>query len=470
MSTQRQMEALYSGVLFQTPPSDHEVHSRDVPIASQIPTDPPYLAPVNRLPNELLQGILLLAASEDEEPMPYCISPIFCGIASTVCRKWRDVVVETSEFWTNVDYSEGPSSHTALNVQRARNRPLTLKYREDHDAVVSHHHVMQIPTAVLSQTGRLNLHAPPQSVELLLSRFQNSLGETASFHSISIDAIHTHKPFAAVLRGFFGRLRELRRLVLKNMSLESLLPIGPSLLTVELRSISKISLVAVDSFLRACPQLESLVFMDCNLANEDHSSDTVPYILPMLLHLALYGVDSSLLRQMYSTIRAPALCSLLVDMFTMLPFANLGGFIENSPLLFLESIEIHRWRIHHQRLLSMLPTIRKVYIHGGRLSYGAFDRLTPGKCCGKAETCTHYSCPKLSEIYFQDIRGCSPVDLLGMVEGRAATIDSRIHIVKVKGCHPPEDMVKPLMEIDRVESQIRAYVPDVEWDWILPSL
>jgi hypothetical protein len=81
---------------------------------------PMYHVPIYHLPNELIRAILFFAASEDDEPLPYCLGSRIRVAASEVCHKWRDICLHTGEFWTFIDFLDGPPfSRTRLHIQRA---------------------------------------------------------------------------------------------------------------------------------------------------------------------------------------------------------------------------------------------------------------------------------------------------------------------------------------------------------------
>jgi hypothetical protein len=270
----------------------------------------------------------------------------------------------------------------------------------------------------------------------ILQQFSRLPEERTSFHRISISLLDfTNSNPIHELSEFFSRIHILRELILDTVTIEWLCPIGT------LRQVYRLPPGSFDLFLRACPLLEKLVLVAVGVTETATPAPAV-YTLPCLTDLTLEGLSIAILNRFYSTIRAPAVRSLVVDITSTSTFPQMSGLIRRSSLLSLESIEIHSWcNKPHNDMLAMLPSLQKLHIYHVYLSPEDIDRFTPGTCCGSVETCTHYNCPKLSEVYMNGLAFCSPSQLSDMVEARLVTSKnkkgSRIHEFQVELCPSP---------------------------------
>ncbi|KAA1469975.1 hypothetical protein DENSPDRAFT_654706 [Dentipellis sp. KUC8613] len=96
--------------------------------------------PINTLPNELLSYIFTLGAQldyaddkdeediddddsdDDDEP-----TPEFQVLASHVCKRWRDVAIQTPSLWTRLDFTEGPPfDKSRTYIERSAGCPLVI--------------------------------------------------------------------------------------------------------------------------------------------------------------------------------------------------------------------------------------------------------------------------------------------------------------------------------------------------------
>ncbi|KAF5342425.1 hypothetical protein D9611_001242 [Ephemerocybe angulata] len=90
------------------------------------------IAPINRLPPEVLSNILqfsYVAAQPDEEVRDYYDGPNFTWIWVThVCRRWREVALRCSTLWSeSLSFTKPEFARAAIN--RSRDAPLEITYQ-----------------------------------------------------------------------------------------------------------------------------------------------------------------------------------------------------------------------------------------------------------------------------------------------------------------------------------------------------
>jgi hypothetical protein len=112
----------------------------------------------------------------------------------------------------------------------------------------------------------------------------------------------------ARLSEFLSRIRGVHRLVLRNITVEALQPVGPDLISVELRKTDRLDIASFDTVLRACPRLKELVVVDVYFSSHENIPEPGDvFISPRLTNLTLSNVSMPLHRHVYRTLRAPAL-------------------------------------------------------------------------------------------------------------------------------------------------------------------
>ncbi|KAI0061718.1 hypothetical protein BV25DRAFT_1805158 [Artomyces pyxidatus] len=110
------------------------------------PFIPPIGCPIAKLPNELLSQIFTIGAEaddEDEEEEADMMNMFeddesdsgdddepeheFQVLVSHVCRRWRDVALQTPTLWTTLDFSDGPPFHKSRTwIERSKECPLDI--------------------------------------------------------------------------------------------------------------------------------------------------------------------------------------------------------------------------------------------------------------------------------------------------------------------------------------------------------
>ncbi|KDQ10039.1 hypothetical protein BOTBODRAFT_58385 [Botryobasidium botryosum FD-172 SS1] len=99
------------------------------------------LAPINRLPVEILSRIFSMSIEEEKDSVK-CRSPGQTNFVDTppqVCRYWRDVAFHTSSLWTHITLHESMPHHRTraeLSLKRSKRLPLhiSVEFMSEGDA------------------------------------------------------------------------------------------------------------------------------------------------------------------------------------------------------------------------------------------------------------------------------------------------------------------------------------------------
>jgi hypothetical protein len=433
-----------------------------------------YRAPIYRIPNELLQIILLHAASETDDPLPYCVSSTFCRVATEVCHKWRNICLETGDFWTVVDFSEGPPfSRTLLHIQRAKNRPLTLRATA-HNGIQPKGEVLPIFRDILHRIGRFDMDVYNSTANCISNQF-NVYEEKLSLYGASCDLHFIDTPF-------LKRIHRLHILTLHRAGMNSLLSIGSDLTILHLHVVRCRTSLQIWTFLERCSGLDELLIDDWSLVSHGHpdtSEDPNGIILfRNLTRLTLRAVSVPIITKIYLAVVAPILRSIDIDQPTEPSLNFLLTFLqrslpEHTSTLYLDHIALYKWLSRHVEFLKTVPSdnCRTLNFTDGSLPDHVLIALTPGGDCScSPKTCTHYLCPNLSELRLANLEYCSHTRLVTMVQMRALSANhaSHMRIVDVRNCCPSQKLINPGAEVKRMGTKVRACGVEGVWDWKLP--
>ncbi|KDQ09504.1 hypothetical protein BOTBODRAFT_164638 [Botryobasidium botryosum FD-172 SS1] len=92
---------------------------------------------INRLPSECISQIFTMGSSprpmDEEDPTsddPSWNSPVkpFRLIIPAVCRRWRDIALNTPRLWSTIEFSDAaPFGYSELMLKRSRDCPLSIR-------------------------------------------------------------------------------------------------------------------------------------------------------------------------------------------------------------------------------------------------------------------------------------------------------------------------------------------------------
>ena len=105
------------------------------------------LAPIRRLPAEILAEIFVLCMNSDISSFDLTQSPLLVG---QVCKGWRQVALSTQTLWSSItvtDYHRNSSEMAKLWMSRATSAPLTIRL----DSTLRHSSTIEPAIAVLVQ-------------------------------------------------------------------------------------------------------------------------------------------------------------------------------------------------------------------------------------------------------------------------------------------------------------------------------
>lgn len=259
------------------------------------------LVPVNSLPSEILHMIFSLAnqkwLSEDYIYVGN-LEEASVTTLSSVCSSWRSLMLQSGEFWSQLQFTlVGPSStphlkQATLWAKRSGDGPLDICVSEgeteyEQETTISD---WDINRAILSLTPlmprvrRLEIHAPSLFSRHLIHRLVACWVQNGTIGMASGFEVYVGEEFDPVIlpddrlplgtfHAFFGSLKSLR---LENtvMNLRSLACTG--LIELHLESIQGWSLTIseIAVILRANPRLRSVALVDISIAS---SSDPMPH-------------------------------------------------------------------------------------------------------------------------------------------------------------------------------------------------
>jgi hypothetical protein len=446
-----------------------------------------YQSPIYLLPNELVRDLLLLAASENDHPFPYCISSTFNAVAKRVCHNWRDICLETGDFWTIIDFSdEPPFNRTLLHIQRAKNRPLTIR-ADRHTLKLAIAEMIPILQSVRSRVGRLDMDTSSLLSHFILSHLvldqQFKPRETRlSLYNITFD----WGGFELIqsTSWFLHSVVRVHSLVLRQPPMRGLIPIAFDLTILHLYSIKYDNPSQIWTVLESCSELEELLIESCSHDYSRRFPDAIEHmddtkIFPVLRQLTLAAVSQTILTKFYSTVVAPALRLIDIQHPTQMSLDPLSTFLHRSlqdcaSYPSLKHVVLRQWWSGHDSFFQGVSAdaFHSLHITSGSLPDVALIALTPGADCDCGlKACTHYECPNLSEMFLTNLTYCSHTRLAAMVERRALTSNpaSRMLVIDVRNCCPFQKLVNPLPEVEQMGAKIKACGVTGVWDWRFPE-
>ncbi|KDQ24937.1 hypothetical protein PLEOSDRAFT_1097873 [Pleurotus ostreatus PC15] len=365
---------------------------------------PSCLKPVHRLPNELLCAIFDIYCAESA--LPKDASAI---VLSHVCRRWREIILQTSEFWTNIvvrRVTEHTSDRLQAYLSRSRTRgdphmqPLTLDIDPNQETTL----LDAILKSVLRDIGRckhLKISTDLPRIDAFLDRLPAS-GGMPLLTSLDFKAYMWRFPEGIP----WARLTSLSLdCPLTGDCILELLPRCPGLVSLNLKKV-------VDTPITPPPYEEegvSWVVVLADLKTLSITSDDAPNALyerlccPILQNIALTNISFSM---------AP-IEPTVIDAFLRRSECNLLSFTLSDP----EAVDDH---IVQWLRLPSLQSITHLTLQSPSISAPILDTL--------AATPTPHQPVPLPSLTDLEVAKCVAGDshLLDMVASRLGSADRTV--------------------------------------------
>ncbi|KAI0064230.1 hypothetical protein BV25DRAFT_296543 [Artomyces pyxidatus] len=184
------------------------------------------LAPISRLPPEILLRILLLHINSYDSHAASTNFPPWIDI-TYVCCHWRAVALESAMLWRNVDFSRLSGKWVGAFLVRSQSIPITIVCDEPKRSSVERlvHH--------LHHLERLTLVSTQQSDENAFHDVCVGLPSAPQLRFLALSTAYLHALPEDVFRGFTPRLRLLELCNITGLPLEARLT--PHLTTFVIR-------------------------------------------------------------------------------------------------------------------------------------------------------------------------------------------------------------------------------------------
>ncbi|KAF8312349.1 hypothetical protein DL93DRAFT_2082211 [Clavulina sp. PMI_390] len=322
------------------------------------------LTPINRLPPELLCAIFILGQEAQDEELSQEIddddeshasleieSVPFSVTVSHVCRKWRNMAIDTAQLWTKLDFSEGPPYRwSKMLLERSKTAPLNIVLSlSDSDNKSGIDTVMNM--IVPHHSGRvetLGINAISlNQINWILSRFIFDSNVVPPIIDLSLTEAEASSELVAIsvdkanLPKLGQMIAGIRRLALSGVQLPWHSPAFSNLthLTLENTSMDvENACPTEDQFmgiLKASPKLQSLTMRDTAIKAdvEDHpewSFKRKPMRMDALTSLGIHSLPWNVMRFVLHVVVPPNLQELHISGVEA-RLSNDGEILDDDP-------------------------------------------------------------------------------------------------------------------------------------------
>jgi hypothetical protein len=442
------------------------------------------LVPIHRLPPELLRSIFLLLATDTPRKFSPYMTWNTRHTLSSVCSRWNDIIQNTSILWAYLDFMDGPKfKYTKTSLVRAKDMLLDARFelstprvRKNFEAAIA----LGTPT-VLSKIGRLCLAGTRKSIADAIKTIEKSYHGLDATHSVTIEpqspSSDNRSVLNAAVQSFLQGMSGLTEVRLVATDLDFSQAPLTGLRSVRLAGI-RIPPPALHfvSFLQSNPTLTELIIENMYTTDVDAIVEVDPILMADLDLLVLVKVTPYILRQFFSTVRAPSLRSICLDSFQEATSAGFNDFIRRSSCSkSIRSVELHHWEEPNTPGWPLLfldfSLMESLALNRATLPPAFLSFLTPvilagvssptGSGTGRIPT----ACPNLKELKLHFTRGVSHTLLLSLIEARANFGEgvSPIETLSVKGCKLAVGVDKAV--IDETGAKLKELVKELTWEW-----
>jgi hypothetical protein len=286
------------------------------------------LAPISRLPPELLSQIFMYVCgredwwSYDGQPRFYRGSMAWIKVAG-ICRHWRTVALQCPMLWVDLCLSDYHLTRKML--RRSQNLPVTVI-----GDLADHYRTRKTQSAYLALEHRSRIRALHiRGPSIRLGRFFSKMtGPYPLLESLCVSFYDRNEDELMPLPGhlFRGNMPQLRRLQLYRCSLDWDSPDFSQLTHMEIHGSSRsiyVDMGLVVNVLRTIPALVTLCLVKCVMPTYTMVSIPEPLVMNHLSHLRLDTTSFRLLWEM----RFRALASLGLHTPIILSSAELTSLL-----------------------------------------------------------------------------------------------------------------------------------------------
>ncbi|KAG8855521.1 hypothetical protein FRB96_007025 [Tulasnella sp. 330] len=456
------------------------------------------LCPIRRLPPEILSHIITIGTEDDrvvkearddmieddEEDVSvdeygneqyHKEPPYFASLFSHVCRQWRVVALNASNFWTTIDFSEGPPYERAQDwIIRSGNCDLYLSFDiDDPRALLSDPVNLENALRIVDpHAGRIaSLFAKTNTVADLLHLIIHFTNTEIPMPLKNLSLVaeesegHLMEPADMATKGKFLRdiMKGVVDLELEKVSLPWNSPTFHDLRALRLSTITRDGRnmptpYQMYSIMKECPGLEDLdlEFIEIAFPDNDNVSERMfpPIPLDRLTSLSLSQLDPQIADFLFTFMSCPNLAKLyLIDWELSRPGQNvdvktcLSRFfdrIKPSSLRKIRFTEASYEDSDYILILSHAPCLRDLY-------FNACDGVTDVFFSWLKGTETP-ACPILEAL---KLDSCSEFNGRALKEVVALRQDSE---------HPLKSLWVKFCSVDSDErGWFEDRVPDVTW-------
>ncbi|KAG8898371.1 hypothetical protein FRC00_002896, partial [Tulasnella sp. 408] len=449
------------------------------------------LSPIIRLPPEILAYIITIGADEDrliieekealmdedgdssDDDMGPPDPPHFPTLVSHVCRRWRQIALDTPMVWTRIDFREGPpfeKSKEWLNRSEDCHIEVVFDFLEDSTQLEENETVMAALDILQPHGGRISR---------LLIRM-NTLDEMATIIgrltsgdqtlplkalALSVDEADGDLLARESLHGKAGTLKAilegLEELELDRVHIPWNLVSFNGLKILKLQSLEKPESPTpqqLHAILSASPNLEVFEIYDSDLEGSFERNELSPIVFPKLQTLKLSLMDGTTTRFAFQLITAPKLAILRADGFDISGGSSIQSTVDAGKLLpaFFDRIEPTSLRILHiiqdeltdSNFLDILSASRGLE----EIQFGDNTSISPGLLKwleGKEDGAS--ACPNLKSLKLDSCSGITSDSVKKLVKARKAA-GRPLQTLSLKYCSVDEE---------GLEEWLKARVPKV---------
>ncbi|KAL1744430.1 hypothetical protein HDZ31DRAFT_38650, partial [Schizophyllum fasciatum] len=402
-----------------------------------------YLAPVRRLPPELLLTIISVGRASYSWTSP--TAGAFVEAAATVCRHWRDVITGSPDLHTWIVLSKRLVKRTdavSLQLRRSGNLPLSI-FIGCHLRGTHVDRALDLLAAHSGRWARLRIARALDTLPALARRVRDA---PTMLYRLALHGFQIDTEFKCAMSAVFANAARLRHVSIRYLT-PGMECVPATLIDLKAQLCSSQSVLDVLGRCTNFRMLENEVCLD-DLPPENPSLAS-PLIAPTLRTLTLgSGEQSNTALGVLDRVALPALHTLSLTCCTLK--ATLQGLFERSapPLreLKLSSVSIDEDSLI--RALAHVPTLRKLRLTLQQLQSDKLIRAfsgcaagTPAEALGKSPAAdalgeppvlhsnasfspdAHILCPSLTELEIWAPGSGRPVTsdvLADMLEFRAA--------------------------------------------------
>ncbi|KDQ14335.1 hypothetical protein BOTBODRAFT_145714 [Botryobasidium botryosum FD-172 SS1] len=287
------------------------------------------LVPINRLPSECVSQILTMACTpepvrkeDSNSRRPQHPGKPFCLALSRVCRRWRNIALDTPRVWACIEFPDAPRfRYSELMLERSGGRPLYLRLDNPRLQALGQNvlHLLRryISNRYISLTviissrreaefilARLDEHMahPPQIIELVLAILDDKTQEFPDM--VGPDEYEVSVP-----------MNGIRSLHLISIRLfQCIIPACANLVELRLSHISSLgyAMRRLQDVLRSCHQLAFLHLNDV-VTSYNHKDSRDPIMMRSLRVIEIVKARGWFIGLLLHTLVAPVLETLILE-------------------------------------------------------------------------------------------------------------------------------------------------------------